>query len=201
MPADDQENAGAIGDESSSTYYKDIEKVENTGSYYSDILHSDFGDYLSGTVPLKDGAGNIVAFVGVDIEATEVSSVANAVLTAILPALIVVILALTGIVMFILYRYINGALKPLAHLGIAAQSFAQGDIAKATIEVEKIQLKGTNEITIFAQSFRESLQKLKETFHTIQQRTFALQNVVQKLMRPLNMWKHQTLKLLIGLSK
>ena len=63
------------------------------------------------------------------------------------------------------------------------QSFAQGDIAKATIAVEKIQLKGANEITIFAQSFRESLQKLKETFHTIQQRTFALQNVVQKLMR------------------
>lgn len=181
MPADDQENAGAIGDESSSTYYKDIEKVKNTGSYYSDILHSDFGDYLSGTVPLKDEAGNIVAFVGVDIEATEVSNVTNAVLTAILPALIVVILALTGIVMFILYRYINGALKPLAHLGVAAQSFALGDIAKATIEVEKIQLKGTNEITIFAQSFRESLQKLKETFHTIQQRTFALQNVVQKI--------------------
>lgn len=181
MPADDQENAGAIGDESSTTYYKDIEKVKNTGSYYSAILHSDFGDYLSGTVPLKDEAGNIVAFVGVDIEATEVSNVANAVLTAILPALIVVILALTGIVMFILYRYINGALKPLAHLGVAAQSFAQGDIAKATIEVEKIQLKGANEITIFAQSFRESLQKLKETFHTIQQRTFALQNVVQKI--------------------
>lgn len=181
MPADDQENAGAIGDESSTTYYKDIEKVKNTGSYYSAILHSDFGDYLSGTVPLKDEAGNTVAFVGVDIEATEVSNVANAVLTAILPALIIVILALTGIVMFILYRYINGALKPLAHLGDAAQSFAQGDIAKATIAVEKIQLKGANEITIFAQSFRESLQKLKETFHTIQQRTFALQNVVQKI--------------------
>lgn len=158
MPADDQENAGAIGDESSTTYYKDIEKVKNTGSYYSAILHSDFGDYLSGTVPLKDEAGNTVAFVGVDIEATEVSNVANAVLTA-----------------------INGALKPLAHLGDAAQSFAQGDIAKATIAVEKIQLKGANEITIFAQSFRESLQKLKETFHTIQQRTFALQNVVQKI--------------------
>ncbi len=181
MPVDDQENAGVIGDESASTYYKDLKKVMDTGNYYSDILHSDFGDYLSGTVPLKDASGNIVAFVGVDIEATEVSGVTNAVLTAILPALIVVILALIGLVMFIMYRYINRALKPLTNLGVAAQNFAQGDIAKASMAVEEIQLTGENEITIFAQSFKESLQRLKETFHTIQQRTLALQSVVQKI--------------------
>ncbi|UZM99294.1 hypothetical protein OL548_02415 [Lysinibacillus sp. MHQ-1] len=114
-----------------------MKKVMDAGSYYSDILHSGFGDYLSGTVPLKDASGNIVAFIGVDIEANEVSGVANAVLTAILPALIIVILILTGIVMLIMYRYINRALKPLAKLGDAVTSFAQGDIAKATMEVEK----------------------------------------------------------------
>ncbi|WP_144788842.1 methyl-accepting chemotaxis protein [Lysinibacillus fusiformis] len=181
MPVDDQENAGAIGEESSSTLYKDIEKVMDTGSYYSDILHSGFGDYLSGTVPLKDASGNIVAFIGVDIEANEVSGVTNAVLTAILPALIIVMLVLTGIVMLIMYRYINQALKPLANLGDAVSSFAQGDIAKATMEVEKIQLKGKNEISVFSRAFQESLQKLKETFQTIQQQTFALQSVVKKI--------------------
>ena len=181
MPADDQENAGVIGEESSSTLYKDIEKVMDTGSYYSNILHSGFGDYLSGTVPLKNAAGNIVAFIGVDIEANEVSGVTNAVLTAILPALIVVMLVLTGIVMFIMYRYINQALKPLANLGDAVSSFAQGDIVKATMEVEKIQLRGKNEISMFARAFQESLQKLKETFQTIQHQTFALQSVVKKI--------------------
>lgn len=126
MPADDQENAGVIGEESSSTLYKDIEKVMDTGSYYSNILHSGFGDYLSGTVPLKDASGNIVAFIGVDIEANEVSGVTNAVLIAILPALIIVMLVLTGIVMFIMYRYINQALKPLANLGDACQVLHKG---------------------------------------------------------------------------
>jgi methyl-accepting chemotaxis protein len=62
----------------------------STGSYYSAILHSDFGDYLSGTVPLKDASGTIVAFVGVDIEATQVSGVTNTVLTSVLPALIAI---------------------------------------------------------------------------------------------------------------
>ncbi|MFJ7733896.1 methyl-accepting chemotaxis protein [Lysinibacillus sp. NPDC097231] len=181
MPVDDQENAGVIGDESSSTYYKDLEAVMKTGSYYSDILHSDFGDYLSGTVPLKDASGNIIAFVGVDIEATQVSGIANTVLAATLPALIVAILALAGIVMFIMYSYVNRALKPLANLGVAAESFAQGDIVLATEEIKKIHLKGKNEITIFAQAFQESLHKLKTTFQTIQNRTSALQEVVNKI--------------------
>jgi len=181
MPADDVENAGAIGEESSSTTYKDIEKVMNDGSYYSEILHSDFGDYISGTVPLRDTSGNIVAFIGVDIEATEVSFVASDVLTSILPTLIAVILILISIIMFIMYSYINRALKPLTNLGAVAESFAQGDIAKATREVEMIQLKGNNEITIFAEAFKKSLQKLKETFQTIQQKVEALQHVIHKI--------------------
>ncbi|WP_341300755.1 methyl-accepting chemotaxis protein [Lysinibacillus sp. FSL H8-0500] len=181
MPADDVENAGAIGEESSSTTYKDIEKVMNDGSYYSEILHSDFGDYISGTVPLRDMSGNIVAFIGVDIEATEVSFVASDVLTSILPTLIAVILILISIIMFIMYSYINRALKPLTNLGAVAESFAQGDIAKATREVEMIQLKGNNEITVFAEAFKKSLQKLKETFQTIQQKAEALQHVIHKI--------------------
>ena len=181
MPADDVENAGAIGEESSSTTYKDIEKVMNDGSYYSEILHSDFGDYISGTVPLRDTSGNIVAFIGVDIEATEVSFVASDVLTSILPTLIAVILILISIIMFIMYSYINRALKPLTNLGAVAESFAQGDIAKATREVEMIQLKGNNEITVFAEAFKKSLQKLKETFQTIQQKAEALQHVIHKI--------------------
>jgi len=181
MPKDDQENAGSINSESSSTYYKDLEKVISTGSYYSAILHSDFGDYLSGTVPLKDASGTIVAFVGVDIEATQVSGVTNAVLTSVLPALIAIMLILTAILMYILYRYVNRSLKPLSYLGEAAESFAQGDIEEATKAVEQIQFKNKNEITIFAQAFKESLIKLKDTFQTIQHRTVALQEVVGKI--------------------
>lgn len=181
MPKDDQENAGVINSESSSTYYKDLEKVISTGSYYSAILHSDFGDYLSGTVPLKDASGTIVAFVGVDIEATQVSGVTNAVLTSVLPALIAIMLILTAILMYIVYRYVNRSLKPLSYLGEAAESFAQGDIEEATTAVEQIQFKNKNEITIFAQAFKESLIKLKDTFQTIQQRTVALQEVVGKI--------------------
>ncbi|MGE7091419.1 methyl-accepting chemotaxis protein [Lysinibacillus sp. NPDC048646] len=181
MPVDDQENAGVIGTESSSTNYKDLEKVMDKGSYYSDILHSDFGDYLSGTVPLKDASGNTVAYVGVDIEATQVSGVNKAVLTSILPVIIIIILILTVIVMYVMYSYVNRALNPLTYLGRAAESFAHGDIANATVEVAKIHLKGKNEITVFAQAFQESLSKLKDTFYTIQNRTSTLQEVIEKI--------------------
>lgn len=181
MPKDDQENAGIINTESSSTYYKDIEKVMSTGSYYSAILHSDFGDYLSGTVPLKDASGTIVAFVGVDIDATQVSGVTNTVLSSVLPALIAIMLILTAIVMYVVYRYVNRSLKPLSYLGEAAESFAQGDIEEATKAVEQIHFKNKNEITVFALAFKESLIKLKDTFQTIQHRTVALQDVVGKI--------------------
>ena len=181
MPADDQENAGIIGDESSSTYYEDIKKVIDTGSYYSDILHSDFGEYLSGTVPLKDSAGNIVAFVGVDIEATQVAGVTTTVLKSILPALIAFILVLTAVAMYMMYIYVNRSLKPLVYLGEAAESFAQGDIAQANAQVAIINLKGKNEITIFAKAFQSSLLRLKDTFELIQQRSSALKEVVEKI--------------------
>lgn len=182
MPKDDQENAGAINSESSSTYYKDLEKVMATGSYYSAILHSsDFGDYLSGTVPLKDESGTIVAFVGVDIDATQVSGVTNTVLTSVLPALIAIMFVLTVVGMVIMYRYINLSLKPLSSLGEAAEYFARGDIVQATEAVEKLQFKGKNEIAVFANAFKESLIKLKDTFQTIQLRTVALREVVGKI--------------------
>ncbi|MFJ7951024.1 methyl-accepting chemotaxis protein [Lysinibacillus sp. NPDC096418] len=181
MPADDQENAGIIGHESSSTYYEDLKEVIDTGSNYSDILHSDFGDYLSGTVPLKDSTGNIIAFLGVDIEATQVEGVSKIVLKSILPALIVFIVVLTAIAMFVMYSYVNRALKPLIHLGEAAESFAQGDIAKASTQVTKIGHKGKNEITIFASAFQSSLLKLRDTFQLIQQRSSALKEVVEKI--------------------
>lgn len=74
MPADDTENAGKLGDPSGSTKYEHIERVIEDGQFASDLLSSDFGEYITGIVPVKNDAGQTIAYLGVDIDASYVSS-------------------------------------------------------------------------------------------------------------------------------
>lgn len=74
MPADDTENARKLGDPSGSTKYEHIERVIEDGQFASDLLSSDFGEYITGIVPVKNDAGQTIAYLGVDIDASYVSS-------------------------------------------------------------------------------------------------------------------------------
>lgn len=182
MPKDDIENAGAIGDASSSTTYEDIEKVIEDGSYYTGILTSDtFGQFLSGTIPLKDEQGNIVAFLGVDIQSNVVDEVKTTVLKTILPGTVIFMMLIILVASYIMYRYVNRSLKPLNGLTEAALQFADGDIIGTNKTLDTIQLKGKNEITVFTQAFSQTLHKLSETFGMIQSQAYHLQEVVNTI--------------------
>lgn len=178
MPADDTENAGKLGDPSGSTKYEHIERVIEDGQFASDLLSSDFGEYITGIVPVKNDAGETIAYLGVDIDASYVSSLTQNVAKEIVP-----IIALIFIIIFIaaligIYTYIRRALSPLQTLNIAAENLASGDIVESQAMLNKLNFKTNNEITAFAKNFQSSLVELSATFQVLKERTDGLGEVV-----------------------
>lgn len=178
MPADDTENAGKLGDPSGSTKYEHIERVIEDGQFASDLLSSDFGEYITGIVPVKNDAGETIAYLGVDIDASYVSSLTQNVAKEIVP-----IIALIFIIIFIaaligIYTYIRRALSPLQTLNKAAENLASGDIVESQAMLNKLNFKTNNEITAFAKNFQSSLVELSATFQVLKERTDGLGEVV-----------------------
>ncbi|MER2121294.1 MAG: methyl-accepting chemotaxis protein [Solibacillus sp.] len=178
MPADDTENAGKLGEASGSTKYEHIERVIADGQFASDLLSSDFGKYITGIVPVKNDAGETIAYLGVDIDASYVSSLTENVAKEIVP-----IIALIFIIIFIaaligIYTYIRRALSPLQTLNKAAENLASGDIVESQAMLDKLNFKTNNEITAFAKNFQSSLVELSATFQVLKERTDGLGEVV-----------------------
>ena len=181
MPADDTENAAAIGDTSSATTYEHLMAAKEEGSYHSEIIGSEYGEFVSGTVPLKDENGEIYGYLGVDIDASFVNSISKTVMNSVLPIIIIVFIVVVLLSNVLLYFFIRKTLSPLTVLKQAAEHLAIGDLAKASKEIETIKSKSNNEIQRFATSFKSTLQSLTNTFETILHRTGNLENVVDTI--------------------
>ena len=181
MPVDDTDGAAAIGDISESTKYEHIEKVLQDGHHYSDLLASDYGEYISGFVPIKNSAGEVIAFLGVDIDASYVEGIASGIANSILPGMVGVFILLMVGALILLFYYINKSLKPLNDLVTASTLLEQGDLKGATEVVSSIKTKSNNEITTFTKAFSKMLNGLSSTFKTIRDKTGNLEHVVDNI--------------------
>ncbi|MGE7984423.1 methyl-accepting chemotaxis protein [Solibacillus sp. NPDC093137] len=178
MPADDTENAGKLGDASGSTKYEHIERVIEDGQFASDLLSSDFGEYITGIVPIKNDAGKTIAYLGVDIDASYVSSLTKNVAKEIVPIIALIFIIIFIVALIGIYTYIRRALSPLQTLNKAAENLASGDIVESQAMLDKLNFKTNNEITAFAKNFQSSLVELSVTFQVLKERTDGLGEVV-----------------------
>lgn len=178
MPADDTENAGKLGDPSGSTKYEHIERVIEDGQYASDLLSSDFGEYITGIVPIKNDAGETIAYLGVDIDASYISSLTENVAKEIVPLIALIFIIIFIVALIGIYTYIRRALSPLQTLNKAAENLASGDIVESQALLDKLSFKTNNEVTVFAKNFQSSLVELSATFQVLKERTDGLGEVV-----------------------
>ncbi|PYF06618.1 methyl-accepting chemotaxis protein [Ureibacillus chungkukjangi] len=178
MPANDTENAAAIGDTSVSTTYEHLQKVIKNGSFYSDLLSSDYGEYISGTIPMKDASGEVVAFLGVDIDASYVDEVSSAVAMDIVPKVSIIFLLIVLVGLFITYRYVNKSLKPLNVLKDASEQLAEGDLKGVNDTLSSLNLKSNNEIAIFSKTFSNALNSLSNSLLNIHTKSKNLEQAV-----------------------
>lgn len=178
MPADDTENAAGLGDASGSTTYEHLQKVIEDGSYHSDLLSSDYGEYISGTIPMKDSNGEVVAFLGVDIDASYVDEVSSSVAKDIVPKVSIIFLLIVLIGLFLTYRYVNRSLKPLNVLKEASNQLADGDLKGVNDTLSSLNLKSNNEISVFAQTFSDALNSLSNSLLNLQTKSKNLEQAV-----------------------
>jgi methyl-accepting chemotaxis protein len=181
MPIDDTENAATIGDTSSSTTYEHLSEALKSGGYHTEIISNDYGEFISSFVPLKDAGGEVYAYLGVDIDASYVATISNKVANLVVPAVVIIFIITIVIAMCIIWFFIKRKLAPLQVLQSASNHLALGDLAAASSELDTINTKTDNEITVFAMSFKETLNSLKITFESILDRTQALGDVVVQI--------------------
>lgn len=178
MPVDDVENASIIGEESSSTVYEHIKAVDDTGSYISEVFNTEYGSYITGIVPLKAANGELVAYVGVDIDASYIEELSGAVTKQVAPVMFLTFIVLILMALVAIYIYVKRALQPLETMQQAVTNLAAGDIEAAAKTIDSIELRTKNEIQQFAVSFKQSLSQLAKTFSTIRAKTGHLEKSV-----------------------
>ena len=178
MPVDDENRAAAIGDISTSTKYEHIEKTLQDGHYYSDLLEGDYGKYISGFVPIKNSEGAVVAFLGVDIDASYIEEISGSIANRILPGMVGVFTLLMVGALILLFYYVNKSLKPLNDLVKSSTLLEQGNLKGAKEVVLSIETRSTNEITMFKKAFLSMLNGLSGTLKTIRDKTENLEQVV-----------------------
>ena len=70
------------------------------------------------------------------------------------------VILLSVVIIFILYRYVRAALKPLTNMQDASIKFANGDLRGAEEILKSTAIKQNNEISDFSKSFRKSIGQL-----------------------------------------
>ncbi|MGM9951729.1 MAG: methyl-accepting chemotaxis protein [Lysinibacillus sp.] len=181
MPVDDTENAAALGDASESTTYEHLRMAMEDGGYYSDLLSSGFGEYISGFIPLKNGEGEIVALLGVDIDASYIEGLTGEIAQEVLPSMIVIFVLLILVSLGLMFYYITSSLKPLERLTTASELLANGDLKGAKETIADIQAKSENEITSFTKAFSHTIDSLSATFRIIHEKTDNLEHAVEDM--------------------
>ncbi|ALC86849.1 hypothetical protein AM499_14215 [Bacillus sp. FJAT-22090] len=178
---------GTIGLESTGTSGKEIQEAIEKGSLFTNIQSDgEFGEYITGYVPIKDASGKAIAVLGVDISADVVQGIQKDVLSSVLPIVFSLIIVICLVVLYIIYRSTYKILHPLSELKEATTNFANGDLKGAEEQVSQIQYKAKNEIADFVQAFSTSLLQLKKTLKMMKDSSMEVNDFTYRIQDTMN---------------
>ena len=153
------------------TYINDLGVVEpaiKEGSSTTDLIETEFGQYLSGYVPFTNSNGDVMGVIGVDIDASFVTAIQDETSTRNLLMLSALVLVTCVASFALIYFLLRKMLSPLDTTKEAAEYFAKGDLQQARMTLEKMDLHKTDEITLFTKVFYTSIQQLGTIFSKVQ---------------------------------
>ncbi|OCS84450.1 methyl-accepting chemotaxis protein [Caryophanon latum] len=153
------------------TYINDldiVDQIAQEGSAATNVLDTEFGQFLSGYVPFTNSDGETMGIIGVDINADFVAAVQkeSSSFNLIILSILVVLTCIT--LFFILYFLLRKLLKPLDTAKEAAEHFAKGNLQQARATLEIIEMDKQDEISSFAKSFYTSINQLGAIFAKVQ---------------------------------
>ncbi|WP_313894245.1 methyl-accepting chemotaxis protein [Psychrobacillus sp.] len=155
------DGAATIGQETTGTKYEDVSPVLKGNSVSTKVIDDpEFGSYLSAFAPIKDGSGNIVGILAVDVAAEDVKVIQANLFKTTIPIVAVIFLLIIVILSAIFYIYTKRTLAPLGVVSDALGDFAEGKWTTASKKVSNIKFRSENEISALAKSFLSSHRQL-----------------------------------------
>ncbi|WP_214798352.1 MULTISPECIES: methyl-accepting chemotaxis protein [unclassified Exiguobacterium] len=161
-------DAADIGTSTTALTYERVEAAFQGKTVTTDIIDDPaYGEYVTVLIPIKRGS-EVVGVLGIDKAATEVAAITGEVLKESLLPILIGFLILLVVSAVVIWRYLGWKLRPLRSLERVATSIAEGDLATATNEVEKIHLKSDDEIKRLTASMDKMTRMLKDLISGIQ---------------------------------
>lgn len=167
------------GEEYEAFRFPEMLKAYSGISVDNKLVYDEWGATLSGYAPIRDKNSNVVAILGVDIDANEVYVLQSA---ARFKAIFVLILVVA--VSIILGAWVSmGVTRPVENLVEGTRKIAAGNLSY------KVKVKGNDEVSELARSFNlmaDNLSKSRDELHDYFYR------VVQAMIRSLEAKDHYT---------
>ena len=160
---------------------EEVIPVLNGGTSSSPIIEDlEYGNYLSAFAPIMLN-GDVIGILGIDIDATNVGAIIQAVTKKELTfSLVINTLLILGIVL-LLALFVKRQLKPLEKISLAANAIAEGDLKKAQHMIHHIPVQGTTEIQAVSKAFGQMTAKNIDMISQIAQSTEHLTAMATKL--------------------
>ncbi|MED4461691.1 methyl-accepting chemotaxis protein [Metabacillus fastidiosus] len=98
------------------------EMLSSSDVVYSDVYKDDFGTWLTVLKPYKDSSGQIVAYYGMDVDASMIVKGKHDLLFYSILALVIIL----AIILTIQYFQIKKSILPLRELGVGIERFSEG---------------------------------------------------------------------------
>lgn len=182
------ELASSIGEATTATTFKDIEKALNGEPTSTPIVHDpEYGDYLSAFVPIIED-DKVIGILGVDIDAANVNNISATVLRTELPGTLIVNTVVILVIISLLTWFVSRKLKALPAINHAADQFAKGNLLSAQEEVMKIKVKGKDEVQEVTESFKHMIQntiqminEIKDSSQLLVESTHKINNKMQSI--------------------
>lgn len=160
--------ASPIGEKLSSTSIENVRAAYNGKEIATDVIHDDeFGDYVSVLVPIEHN-GEVIGVLGLDKDASKVSSISSGVLKEMAPQILVGLMVLMVLAVTFIWHYLDWKFKPMGVLDEVANHVSNGDLGEAEIVISKLSLKNDDEIMRLTSSMTKMTKMLKELVASIQ---------------------------------
>ncbi|WP_075980417.1 methyl-accepting chemotaxis protein [Bacillus massilinigeriensis] len=176
----DSEISADIGDPTTATTYEDVAPVLKGKTNHTGIVKDpEYGDYLSAFAPVKDENGEVIAILGVDIDAKSVSSIQSNVTKENLPLFLSIGIIAIILANILLYFYVKRQLRTIPYIGKTAAQIAEGNLKEAQEIVNQFPKHNNRDVRLLAEDFQRmtkntltiiqnisaSSSKLIESFH------------------------------------
>lgn len=126
----------------------------------------EYGTYMSSYAPILNGQGQLIGVIGVDIDASQISSISGDVVRGGLWIYICILLMVVGAIALI-YGYVRRTLSPLKLISAAAEHIAGGDLARSTGVLGQLRLHSSNEIGVLSRAVHRMNTQLTGLVHNM----------------------------------